>query len=68
MADEVGSPELGGDSQGGGVGHGGLTPGLAGAWEAVERWRHRGGVGHWGLTLGLARGVERGEGGAGEEW
>jgi hypothetical protein len=34
-----GSPTLGGNSRGGGVGHGGLDPGLTEAQEAVERRR-----------------------------
>jgi hypothetical protein len=45
-----GSPVLGGDSRGGGVGHEGLTPGLTRAWEAVER-RCDGGEGGVGGAL-----------------
>jgi hypothetical protein len=37
-------PALGGSSWGGGVGHGGLSPGLTEAQEAVE-WRRDGGEG-----------------------
>jgi hypothetical protein len=45
-----GSPVLNGDSQGGGVGHGGLAPRLTGAQEVVER-RCDGGEGGGGGAL-----------------
>jgi hypothetical protein len=45
------SPVLGSDSGGGGVGHGGLSPGFTGAREAVER-RRDGGEGGCGGALG----------------
>jgi hypothetical protein len=45
-----GSPALDGDSRGGGVGHGGLAPGIAGAREVIER-RCDGGEGSGGGAL-----------------
>jgi hypothetical protein len=46
------SPALNGDNRGGGVGHGGLAPGLTRAREAVE-WRRDGGKGGGGGALGV---------------
>jgi hypothetical protein len=73
MADEVGSPKLSlgplqltGDSWGGGMGHGGLAPGLTGVWEAVER-RRNGGEGEGGGPLGAGLLEVRREG-KGDEW
>jgi hypothetical protein len=73
MADKVGSPKLSleplrlaGDSRGGGMGHGGLAPGLTGVWEAVER-RRDGGEGEGGGPLGAGLLRARREG-KGDEW
>jgi hypothetical protein len=63
-----GSPVLGGDSGGGGVGHEGLTPGLTRAREVVEQRRDGGdGGGRGALGAGSVEVRERGRRG-GEEW
>jgi hypothetical protein len=62
-----GSPALGDDSRGGGVGHGGLGPGLAGAQEVVE-WRHDGGEGGGGGVLGAGSLEVQREGKEGQGW
>jgi hypothetical protein len=70
-SDRFGSPVLSGDSWGGGVGHGGLAPGLTRAREAVEQWRD-GGEGGGGGALGAGslrarRDGKEGLGRSGEE-
>jgi hypothetical protein len=64
-------PALSGDSWGGGVGHGGLAPGLTGAQEVVERRRDDGEGGGGGALcaglLGAWREGKEGQGRSGEE-
>jgi hypothetical protein len=66
-SDRSGSMALDGDSQGGGVGHGALAPGLTGAREAVERQcddDEGGGGGALGAgSLGCGERGRRGRGG-----
>jgi hypothetical protein len=59
-------PALGDDSRVGGVGHGGLGPGLTGAQEVVE-WRRDGGEGGGGdgLSTGSLRAWREGKEGRG---
>jgi hypothetical protein len=66
-----GSSVLGGDTLGGGVGHGGLTLGITGAREVVE-WQRDGGEGGGGLALDAGslrarREGKEGRGRSGEE-